>query len=111
MNDNPIVIADAEGLIRHWGAAAEAAFGHPADAAIGRPLDLIVPPEHREAHWRGFHRAMASGVAAAEGQVAPFPVRLANGVVEPRQARLALVREPGGRAIAAMVVFAARPGV
>lgn len=48
---------------------------------------------------------MACGEAEAEGQVSPFPVRRADGEIEPRPARLALVREPGGRVIAALVVF------
>lgn len=106
MNNNAIVIADPEGVIRYWSAAAEAAFGHAVEAAIGRTLDLIVPAEYREAHWNGYRRAMASGVAEAEGQVSPFPVRLANGAIEPRQARLTLLRDPNGQVVAATVVFA-----
>lgn len=106
MDKNAIVIAGPEGVIRFWNVGAEAAFGHAAGEAIGQTLDLIVPPEHRDAHWAGFRRAIASGVAQAEGQTSPFPVRLANGEIEIRQARLSLVREPEGQVIAAMVVFA-----
>ena len=106
MNSNAIVIADPQGVIRFWSAAAEAAFGHAEAAAVGRTLDLIVPTEFREAHWNGYRRAMASGVAEAEGQVSPFPVLFANGAVEPRPARLTLLRDPNGQVVAATVVFA-----
>lgn len=104
--DEPaIVLADAAGVIRFWNAAAEAAFGHAADVAVGRTLDLIVPEEHREAHWNGFHRAVASGGAPLEGQTVPFPARRAGGDVVPRPGRLTLVRRPDGQVIAALAVF------
>jgi PAS domain S-box-containing protein len=109
VDKNAIVIAGPEGFIRFWNSAAETAFGHAAGEAIGQPLDLIVPPEFQDAHWIGFRRAIASGVAEAEGQNSPFPVRLASGEVEPRQARLSLIRAPDGQVVAAMVVFAQHP--
>ena len=105
MNSHAIVIADAEGVIRFWNAAAAAAFGHAASDAIGQTLDLIVPEPYREAHWQGFRRAVASGAAAAEGQGGSFPVRRADGEIGEVPGRLTLVRESEGRVIAAMVVF------
>jgi len=105
LEDNAIVIADRDGVIRFWSVGAEKAFGHAAAQAVGRTLDLIVPADYRQAHWVGFRRAVQSGSAAAEGQVTPFPVLHANGDVEPAPARLTLVREGQGRVIAAMVVF------
>ena len=56
-----IIYADRDGTIRGWNAAAEALFGHSADAALGQNLDIIIPERLREAHWRGFKRAMESG--------------------------------------------------
>ena len=109
MDNNAIVMAGPEGVIRFWNDAAQAAFGHSAERAIGQTLDLIVPPEFQDAHWIGFRRAIASGAAEAEGQISPFPVHLASGEVETRQARLTLIREPDGQVIAAMVVFAQHP--
>lgn len=98
-------MADTAGVIRFWSPGAESLFGHTAGQAVGQTLDLIVPPEHRQAHWNGFHRAMASGVAAAEGQSGPFPVRRADGAPMPVHGRLTLLRGPHGRVIAAAVAF------
>ena len=105
MDNNAVVIADAAGVIRFWSAGAVKAFGYAAGQAVGQTLDLIVPPEHRQAHWIGFRRAMASGVAAVEGTAVPFPARQASGETLALRGRLTLLREPGGMVIAAMVVF------
>ena len=79
MDENAIVIADPAGVIRFWSMGAEKTFGHSAGFALGQTLDLIVPTEYREAHWKGFRRAMTSGSAQAEGQVGAFPARMACG--------------------------------
>ena len=105
MNSSAVVIADATGVIRFWSLGAEKAFGYPAAEAVGKTLDLIVPAEYREAHWNGFRRAVASGAAGLEGQLNPFPVRQAGGVVAEVPGTLTLVRRAQGQVIAAMVVF------
>lgn len=105
MDDNPIIMADAEGVIRFWNAAAEQAFGHLTADAVGRTLDLIVPPDYRDAHWKGFRRAMATAEAAVEGQAGPFAPYRADGVVAEMVGRLTLLRNGAGTAIGAMVVF------
>ena len=105
METEVIVLADRLGVIRYWSSGATAMFGYPAAQAIGQPLDLIVPDEHREAHWKGFWRAFDSGTAAAEGQAGPFPSRHADGSTVTRTGRLSLVREPRGKVVAALVVF------
>jgi len=105
LDDNPIVIADTAGIIRFWSPGAEKMFGHAAAMAVGRSLELIVPEAYRDAHWKGFRRAMASGVAEAEGQVGEFPVKLSDGEIGSAIGRLTLVRQMQGKVIAAMVVF------
>jgi PAS domain S-box-containing protein len=105
MHDSPVVITDCDGVIRFWSAGAEKAFGHPAAEAVGATLDLIVPPEFREAHWKGFRRAVETGVAAVEGEGTPFPVRHANGQVFAVPGRLTLVRQPQGAVVALLVAF------
>ena len=105
MDHNAIVIADSGGMIRFWNAAAQKAFGHESQQAVGQSLDLIVPPQYREAHWKGFRAAMASGKAAAEGQPSPFPVCRADGEIMIARGRLTLLRDPQGLVIAAAVLF------
>ena len=104
MNCNPIVIADAEGVIRFWSPGAEATFGYSAAQSVGQTLDLIVPAEYRDAHWKGFRRAVTSG-KAVEGQVNPIPVNTADGEIITVPGQLTLVRQASGQVIAVMVVF------
>jgi len=56
-----LIFIDAHGVIRVWNAMAAALFGFSAEEALGRSVDLIIPEHLREAHWRGFNRAMAHG--------------------------------------------------
>jgi PAS domain S-box-containing protein len=55
------IVADRDGVIRHWGGECQRVFGHTAEEAIGRRVDLIIPPVLHARHWRGFHRAISSG--------------------------------------------------
>jgi PAS domain S-box-containing protein len=105
LDDHAVVVADTAGVIRFWSAGAEKAFGYAVERALGETLDLIVPPDYRQAHWNGFHKAIASGAAAVEGQSVPFPARRADGETATMSGRLTLLREPNGSVIAAVVVF------
>jgi PAS domain S-box-containing protein len=66
-----MIYADREGIIREWNAAATRIFGHEREAAVGQNLDLIVPERFREAHWRGYDRALADGRTKYEGRSMP----------------------------------------
>lgn len=105
MNGEALVLVDVNGVIRLWSDGAERAFGYSASEAVGQTLDLIVPPEYREAHWNGFHRAVASGEASAEGNPVVFPAQHATGDVIERRGRLTLIRRPQAEVVAAVVVF------
>ncbi len=48
-----MIVADAQGLILHWNAAAESMFGIPLAQATRHPLDIIVPEQMRGAHAEG----------------------------------------------------------
>lgn len=61
-----LIFIDAQGVIRVWNAMAAALFGFSGQEALGQSVDLIIPAHLREAHWRGFHRAMASGHTASQ---------------------------------------------
>ena len=105
MSAEAIVVVDSNGVIQLWTAGTERMFGYRASEAVGQTLDLIVPAEYREAHWKGFRRALGSGQAAIEGQVTPFPVRHASGEIIERVGRLTLIRRPRSDVVAAVVVF------
>jgi PAS domain S-box-containing protein len=56
-----VVVADADGRIAVWNAAAERIFGWTAEEAVGESLDLIIPERNRNAHWGGYEKVMATG--------------------------------------------------
>jgi PAS domain S-box-containing protein len=57
-----VVTMDHEGRVLDLNRAAEATFGHARETAVGSVLaDLIIPPEHREAHHAGLARYLATG--------------------------------------------------
>jgi PAS domain S-box-containing protein len=105
LDEIPIVMVNEAGLIRFWSKGAERAFGHPHLDAVGQTLDLIVPPQFRDAHWAGFRRAMASGKADAEGKPGPFPAMRAGGEPLTINGTLSLLRRADGLAMGAMVIF------
>lgn len=63
-----VIHADRQGLIALWNPAAETMFGFSAAEAIGQSLDIIIPERLREAHWHGFHAAIASGRTRLNGR-------------------------------------------
>jgi len=63
-----VIHADRQGLIALWNPAAETMFGFSAAEAIGQSLDIIIPERLREAHWRGFNAAIASGRTRLNGR-------------------------------------------
>ena len=63
-----VIHADRQGLIALWNPAAETMFGFSTAEAIGQSLDIIIPERLREAHWRGFHAANASGRTRLNGR-------------------------------------------
>ena len=66
-----IVFADKAGIIRVWNKAAERIFGFTASDALGANLNIIIPERLRDAHWRGFERALAEGTTKYAGKALP----------------------------------------
>lgn len=64
-----LVYADRDGVIRLWNTAAETLFGVTAAEAVGKSLDIIIPERFREAHWKGYHAAIANGRTQHGAQV------------------------------------------
>lgn len=62
-----LIYANREGKIERWNAAAQAMFGFSAAQVLGHRLDLMIPEHLRQAHWRGFDAAMASGKTRLHG--------------------------------------------
>lgn len=65
-----IVNIDIEGKIVEWNRAASHIFGYARNEVMGRLLeDVIVPPEHREAHHQGMRRLQETGQTRLLGKL------------------------------------------
>ena len=105
MDQHAIIIADATGVIRLWSSGAAALFGYPAADAVGKKLDLVVPPDLREAHWSGFGHAMSTGHADGEGTFFDAPGLCSSGEVKTLRGQLHVLRDENREAIGAMAIF------
>jgi len=110
MDTHAVVLADADGIIRLFSPGAERLLGHDAKAAIGQTLDLIVPPDYRERHWRGFRAAVANGRPQYEDAAANIPVLCRDGTVVRFAGRLIFLRNGYGQPVGAMAIFRPRDG-
>jgi PAS domain S-box-containing protein len=66
-----VVFADKTGIIRVWNRAAERIFGFVTGNAIGANLNIIIPEQFRDAHWRGFERAINERATKYVGKSMP----------------------------------------
>lgn len=54
-----VITTNASGAVLEWNGAAARIFGYTAEQALGMPMaELIIPPRLRDAHSRGFARAL-----------------------------------------------------
>ncbi len=74
-----IVFADTAGTICVWNAAAERIFGFSASDALGKTQEIIIPERFRDAHRRGFERALAERRTRYAGQALPTRALRADG--------------------------------
>ena len=105
MQDQAIVISNADGMIELWSEGASRLFGYPASEAIGRKLDIVVPPDLRENHWKGFHAAMSRGAANGEGVFFDIPGFTRSGEIKTLRGQLHVLRSETTGAIGAMAIF------
>ncbi len=86
-----VVGIDTEGIVTYWNPRSEAIFGWTRSEAVGRKMaDMIIPPQHREAHELGLRHFLATGsgpvlnrrieITALRRDRTEFPVELAISV-------------------------------
>ncbi len=97
-----VIFAGPDGIIREWNTAAEALFGHAASDAIGQSLDLIVPERFREAHWKGFDKALGEGDTKYRGQALPTRSMRKDGTDFYVELTFAIVHNVDGKVIGAL---------
>lgn len=99
-----VIYTDRSGSIVLWNAAAAALFGYSAAEAVGQSLDLIIPEHLRNAHWRGFEAALATGVTRLQGRPTLTRAKHQSGRKLYVEMTFALVKADGGVAQGAVAV-------
>ena len=97
-----MIFADGDGVIRVWNEAASRVFGHASEAALGQSLDLIIPEQFREAHWKGFDRALEDGRTKYEGKALPTRSVRADGETIYVELSFAIIRDDDGEVIGSL---------
>lgn len=97
-----IIFADSSGTIRFWNAAAERIFGFAARDAVGANLDIIIPEDLREAHWRGFEAALANRQTKHNGKALPTRATRADGARIYVELSFAVILDAHGDALGAL---------
>jgi PAS domain S-box-containing protein len=92
-----LVVADAEGIIRHWNDGAERIFGFAAAEALGRSLDIIIPENLRQRHWDGYAATMRTGETRyGAGQLLSVPALRKDGARISVQFSILPLPDPAG---------------
>lgn len=92
-----VVVADPDGRIVYWNAAATRLFGFAADEALGATLDLIIPERLRERHWTGYRQTMATGLTSYGGRLLEVPAVHRDGRAMSIAFTVTLLFAPGTR--------------
>ena len=103
MVTHAVMAVDTEGRITAWDDGAEELFGHDRASVLGQPVDIIIPPHLRDAHWRGFRRAMAAPVV--RDRAADLPVLCADGSRRYFAGRLLVLSDAFGVAVGATAIY------
>lgn len=97
-----VIFAGTDGVIQAWNAAATRLFGFTSDEALGQSLDLIIPERFRDAHWKGFERALADGTTKYSGQALPTRSARKDGTTIYVELTFAIVKDATGAVIGAL---------
>ncbi len=97
-----VIFAGTDGVIQLWNPAAEEMFGYSESDAIGKDLNIIIPEQFRDAHWKGYDRALEAGQTKYRGQ--SLPTRAINARGEPFYVELsfAIIHGADGEVIGAL---------
>ena len=99
-----LVYADREGNIARWNQAAASLFGYSASEALGQSLELIIPERLREAHWKGFDSAMASGSTRLAGRPSVTRAAHKNGEKLYVEMTFAVVKDQAGLVVGSVAI-------
>ncbi|MFD1019585.1 EAL domain-containing protein [Thalassobacillus hwangdonensis] len=91
--NDAIVTSDHKGRILSWNKAAERIFGYTADEVKGKSLEIIMPPEYREAHMNGMARFNETRQARVIGRTVELDGLRKSGEVFPLELSLSAIED------------------
>lgn len=94
-----VIFADRDGIIRLWNRAAEGIFGYAEEEAVGQSLDLIIPERQREAHWKGYGKAMLDGATKYGTETLSVPAVTKEGERISIEFTITLIRDGDGKVL------------
>jgi PAS domain S-box-containing protein len=97
-----VIFAGTDGAIQAWNPAATTLFGFSSEEALGQNLDLIIPERFRDAHWKGFDRALADGTTKYSGRALPTRSARKDGTMIYVELTFAIVKDASGSVIGAL---------
>ena len=97
-----IIFAGADGTVQEWNEAAQAVFGFSREEALGQSLDIIIPEQFREAHWKGFERALAAGETKYKGKALPTRAVRKDGATIYVELSFAIIIDVAGTTLGAL---------
>lgn len=101
-----IVATDKAGLIVFWNPGAVRLFGFAEGEAAGQSLDLIIPVNLRERHWRGYEQVMATGQSHySHGDLLSVPALTKHGARISVQFTMTVLFDKGGKPWGAVSVM------
>ena len=100
-----IILADRDGRIRLWNAAAVRMFGYTEAEVLGQSLDCIIPERFRERHWHGYRRVMAEGVTRYGRELLAVPAVCKDGTRLSLEFSVVLVRDALGQVAGAAALI------
>src|SRR5512139_1853445 len=99
-----VIFADRDGIIRLWNRAAEGIFGYAEEEAIGQSLDLIIPERQREAHWKGYGKAVLNGATKYGSETLSVPAVAKDGERSSIEFTINLLRDGNGKVLGPVAV-------
>jgi PAS domain S-box-containing protein len=92
-----VIVMDEHGVVTAWSHRAEQTFGWPASEAVGACLvDMIVPPQYRQAHMAGLANFRRTGDGPVLGQVLELSALHRDGREFPVELRISRAAEVDG---------------